>query len=1188
QRGGMDEGVTIASAPTVVSPASGQIEVYVRGSDSQLWMLTFSGGAWGNWVSLGGPVASGVAVAGETIFAQVDDGGLQESDGTNWTPLSGLTPYFAQFNTGRVGTPKQDDPYKDFSVDVEPGYFLGDGRSQIVVGYLSSDKQVTVALYQIRDRFTPYLLNEVTLPRNIDYFRIATGDFLDGDGIDEVAVAYVNNPTTGTDIVFGVDILSRWDTDAVEVLEGTPEIDDAGCKYSAMGFGGTLEVVSGNFDSDGQDEIAMAVVLYCWGDNEKFHYNFRTRVFDVPEPGQLNTYYFDSKEALWAELYRNGQDQWSIGLSIAAGDVDGDGRDELIRTWPNFRPIYPLIWPDLETSRQLEVYRLPDDFPEKTGSVTSVTFTSVYTSAATGFSIRSYVDRLAVGDLDRDLKEEIIWHIGTNTGQILRSYDFVGPNWAVSPDRSFSAASYPRLVTGDFTGEGLRVGPPTYRVQNKMASPQVFLNLPPMHRDILSGAGEIVLNNGATAVYSAGNTTEETSSSESIRDWSLSVGLEAAVGAAGHKVETSLKNTYGEGFTNSQSIIAKTKFEDITTAQYYDQVIYNATSYGIYEYPVYGVQSDDPATIAVVFPLVDTTTKPNTAQGRSCDENFYAPGHVPYNVWSYDRIDTVLFPDWDYGAPGDADDDFDRLVLSATTEGGKELTLDMSTVVATKREDKFHNQIEAGLEYSYENKLDVPLVGSAWDVSFKASAEGEYSTEGLSTLGSSLTEETKVNVLFPGIPDPSIYKIEAFLYWAKGGYLVVDYQTAPTSSGSWLLYDKPDPAFMLPWYGFPDAETGQFPSLPHPDAPPCGTEKQRFTHDIELVPAYAQLGDTVTMTATVRNFSNVTPPADVLLRFYLGNPATGNQIASCMIPRLNLRRSEGPAGCTTTWQVSGASGDEKIYAVIDPTNVFDEMHDEDDVINNNMGYGLLHVAGADYVDPGLSHAQAYVSILHEEAPGLGFGLYVPTTNGLEAFRYELVPKDLGLLAIVGVPIQALAFPGGEQFPDESHSFVPAPAGLMAVYRDSDLLPGTVESNLKLYRLDGLTWVDATCAGYQPYRFPEDNAIAVPICQTGTFVLSDRQPTVFVSEARFSADPRSGGAPLAVQFTDLSLNNPTTWEWDFGDGTAQSYQQNPMHIYYRPGVYTVTLTVSNGFDSDDEVKTGYVVVSAKLFLPMTQK
>jgi hypothetical protein len=70
------------------------------------------------------------------------------------------------------------------------------------------------------------------------------------------------------------------------------------------------------------------------------------------------------------------------------------------------------------------------------------------------------------------------------------------------------------------------------------------------------------------------------------------------------------------------------------------------------------------------------------------------------------------------------------------------------------------------------------------------------------------------------------------------------------------------------------------------------------------------------------------------------------------------------------------------------------------------------------------------------------------------------------------------------------SSAPVPAGLIAYYRDSDLLPGMVEANLKLFRQVGSGWLEATCSGYDVVRFPEDNQVAVPICQAGTFVLTD--------------------------------------------------------------------------------------------------
>jgi len=63
---------------------------------------------------------------------------------------------------------------------------------------------------------------------------------------------------------------------------------------------------------------------------------------------------------------------------------------------------------------------------------------------------------------------------------------------------------------------------------------------------------------------------------------------------------------------------------------------------------------------------------------------------------------------------------------------------------------------------------------------------------------------------------------------------------------------------------------------------------------------------------------------------------------------------------------------------------------------------------------------------------------------------------------------------------------------------------------------------------------------------------------------FTADVVSGNAPLTVNFTDTSgTPAPTSWSWDFGDGSPLVSTQNPTHVYATPGNYNVVLTVING-------------------------
>jgi len=89
-----------------------------------------------------------------------------------------------------------------------------------------------------------------------------------------------------------------------------------------------------------------------------------------------------------------------------------------------------------------------------------------------------------------------------------------------------------------------------------------------------------------------------------------------------------------------------------------------------------------------------------------------------------------------------------------------------------------------------------------------------------------------------------------------------------------------------------------------------------------------------------------------------------------------------------------------------------------------------------------------------------------------------------------------------------------------------------------------------------------------------FILPHKAP-----DANFTASPRSGSAPLAVHFTDISSGSPAAWSWDFqNDGIVDSHAQNPSYTYLSAGSYTVRLNASNAFGSDTEIKTGYITVT----------
>jgi PKD repeat protein len=80
------------------------------------------------------------------------------------------------------------------------------------------------------------------------------------------------------------------------------------------------------------------------------------------------------------------------------------------------------------------------------------------------------------------------------------------------------------------------------------------------------------------------------------------------------------------------------------------------------------------------------------------------------------------------------------------------------------------------------------------------------------------------------------------------------------------------------------------------------------------------------------------------------------------------------------------------------------------------------------------------------------------------------------------------------------------------------------------------------------------------------------------EADFIADSLLVPPQFEIQFTDQSLGLLTSWEWDFdNDGTIDATERNPVYSYSQPGTYTVKLSVSDGQNSDTEIKTDYITV-----------
>lgn len=85
-------------------------------------------------------------------------------------------------------------------------------------------------------------------------------------------------------------------------------------------------------------------------------------------------------------------------------------------------------------------------------------------------------------------------------------------------------------------------------------------------------------------------------------------------------------------------------------------------------------------------------------------------------------------------------------------------------------------------------------------------------------------------------------------------------------------------------------------------------------------------------------------------------------------------------------------------------------------------------------------------------------------------------------------------------------------------------------------------------------------------------------------ADFKADTTIIAVGSSLNFTDLSLRNPSSWHWEFeGADPFTSSMQNPVGIKYDScGKFQVKLSVSNQYGLDSLVKTGYIEVKSLLF------
>lgn len=149
------------------------------------------------------------------------------------------------------------------------------------------------------------------------------------------------------------------------------------------------------------------------------------------------------------------------------------------------------------------------------------------------------------------------------------------------------------------------------------------------------------------------------------------------------------------------------------------------------------------------------------------------------------------------------------------------------------------------------------------------------------------------------------------------------------------------------------------------------------------------------------------------------------------------------------------------------------------------------------------------------------------------------------------------------------NFVPSAAGDWCFFDNS---PGCFSANLTPYQGQSnfkLKFIIKNMGGNNIYI---DNIKIDGVCSGGAAAV----PPI----AQFTSNKTSICEKTQVQFTDQSQNSPITWAWVFDGGTPPtSSLPNPIVTYNTPGIYTVSLTVTNAAGNDVSVQNSYIYVDA---------
>jgi hypothetical protein len=876
---------------------------------------------------------------------------------------------------------------------VRTGDFLGIGKEQFALAFQGADSTIHLQVYDVDNSLTPHLIASINdeklmpTPTDLARFSITTGD-LNSDGKDEIVLDGIEQNYNGSGKwALYAKVYDVSGSSVIPEARRTIFVQPADYSIQSPEFG----LTAGQFKKNGEDQVGLVCAANEQGGNNAYVF-----IYMLEASPDLSNLTYDITKRDSVQIGTGG----SINdFSIASGDLNGSGRDELV--FALNQVIYVYSTDDLLNL----TYRLSMDALSNGNNDKQLSY-----------------DFLKVGDLNADGRDEVIvakdiygntinhW-LKMNAYTVLRDLSSDSLVATVSFDTTADSGpgSYYNyaMALGNFDSTSLTIGRPVHTVESNIVQPLVVLNTPPIHFDILNG-NKYDLNNSfngnAPDFYStyeqqsSQSVNLETSTHNDVSD-AAGVNLSGNVGASvqvaaeplgvGASVSASIatnflikvEGTWGHSYSSEKSTTHTTSLDIGVSAKGDDQIYATTSSYDIWTYPVY-IGNDTASVVNYINFASPVKTVGAWFPSKTYASNFYIPNHEVGNILSYLPSDSAM-----------NNPDIDSSIVS----------IDQSQGLPISGQSGSHWDLN---DTYYKNSHLDSTWHSGWDINYNYGAPA-FSSVGnnahFTSTTTSITSGFLLRAYFGAIVDSlgniAAYTVFPYAYRSKGGAIVINYAVDPVVAGqgqsqSWwqLEYGSySDPTFILPW--FYDPEKGI--SLTE-------NAKRYQTTDIFFNNYAPQPGDTIKITARVRNFSLATTPIPVTVKFYVGDPDSGGTVitgtnGADSVTTVSYIRDRGWSDANINWIVpSGLPQYPRIYAVADPDNKIQEVHE-----NNNKGFNVLGrqstVSGINTVNTVPGKYTLYQSFPNPFNPAATIRYSIPMGNHVIIKIYDILGRELATL-----------------------------------------------------------------------------------------------------------------------------------------------------------------------------------------------